>query len=217
MSDLLSIGSSGVTAYQRALATVSNNIANVSTDGYSRQDVNIAANEPSREGSGYVGNGARFDQVRRQYDAFVETNLRNSNSDLSGKKPLLTYVNRLIDVMGDQSIGLTSAMNQFFKSAGDLATDPASTIQRNGFLQSADGMASRFRELNGQLQTLDTETRQAIDTDVGQINAYTQQLALLGVLGLTPRQRELLARLQQAHMVPALNLDHSQLQWLVAD
>jgi len=179
MSDLLSIGSSGVTAYQRALATVSNNIANVSTDGYSRQDVNIAANEPSREGSGYVGNGARFDQVRRQYDAFVETNLRNSNSDLSGQKPLLTYVNRLIDVMGDQSIGLTSAMNQFFKSAGDLATDPASTIQRNGFLQSADGMASRFRELNGQLQTLDTETRQAIDTDVGQINAYTQQLALL--------------------------------------
>ena len=44
MSDLLSIGSSGVTAYQRALATVSNNIANVSTDGYSRQDISITAN-----------------------------------------------------------------------------------------------------------------------------------------------------------------------------
>lgn len=179
MSDLLSIGSSGVTAYQRALATVSNNIANVSTDGYSRQDVNIAANEPSREGSGYVGNGARFDQVRRQYDAFVETNLRNSNSDLSGKKPLLTYVNRLIDIMGDQSIGLTSAMNLFFKSAGDLASDPASTISRSSFLQNADGVAARFRQLDGQLQILDNETRQAIETDVGQINAYTQQLSLL--------------------------------------
>ena len=179
MSDLLSIGSSGVTAYQRALATVSNNIANVSTDGYSRQDVNIAANEPSREGSGYVGNGARFDQVRRQYDAFVETNLRNSNSDLSGQKPLLTYVNRLIDVMGDQSIGLTSAMNLFFKSAGDLASDPASTISRSSFLQNSDGVASRFRQLDGQLQILDNETRQAVDTDVGQINAYTQQLSAL--------------------------------------
>ena len=179
MSDLLSIGSSGVTAYQRALATVSNNIANVSTDGYSRQDVNIAANEPSREGTGYVGNGARFDQVRRQYDAFVETNLRNSNSDLQGQKPLLTYVNRLIDVMGDQSIGLTSAMNLFFKSAGDLASDPASTISRSSFLQNADGVASRFRQLDGQLQILDNETRQAVDTDVGQINAYTQQLSSL--------------------------------------
>ena len=179
MSDLLSIGSSGVTAYQRALATVSNNIANVSTDGYSRQDVNIAANEPSREGTGYVGNGARFDQVRRQYDAFVETNLRNSNSDLAGQKPLLTYVNRLIDVMGDQSIGLTSAMNLFFKSAGDLASDPASNISRSSFLQNADGVASRFRQLDGQLQILDKETSQAVDTDVGQINAYTQQLSSL--------------------------------------
>jgi flagellar hook-associated protein 1 len=179
MSDLLSIGSSGVTAYQRALATVSNNIANVSTDGYSRQDVNIAANEPSREGTGYVGNGARFDQVRRQYDAFVETNLRNSNSDLAGQKPLLTYVNRLIDIMGDQSIGLTSAMNLFFKSAGDLASDPASTISRSSFLQNADGVASRFRQLDGQLQILDNETRQALDTDAGQINAYTQQLSAL--------------------------------------
>ena len=179
MSDLLSIGSSGVTAYQRALATVSNNIANVSTDGYSRQDVNITSNEPSREGVGYVGNGARFDQVRRQYDAFVETNLRNSNSDLAGQKPLLTYVNRLVDVMGDQSIGLTSAMNLFFKSAGDLASDPASTISRSTFLQNADGVASRFRQLSGQLQILDNETRQALETDVGQINAYTQQLAAL--------------------------------------
>ncbi|MBD8048953.1 flagellar hook-associated protein FlgK [Limnohabitans radicicola] len=179
MSDLLGIGSSGVTAYQRALATVSNNIANVSTDGYSRQDVNITANEPSREGISYVGNGSRFDQVRRQYDAFVETNLRNSNSDLAAQKPLLTYVNRLIDVMGDQSIGLTSAMNEFFKAAGDLATDPASTISRSSFLQNADGLAARFRQLDSQLQILDSETRQALETDAGQINAYTQQLSAL--------------------------------------
>lgn len=179
MSDLLSIGSSGVTAYQMALTTVSNNIANVSTDGYSRQDVNIAANAPSREGSGYVGNGARFDLVRRQYDAFVEANLRNSNSDLAGQKPLLTYVNRLIDVMGDQSIGLTSAMNEFFKAAGDLASDPASTISRSNFLQNADGLSARFRQLDSQLQILNNETRQSVETDVGQVNAYSQQLAML--------------------------------------
>jgi len=38
MSDLLSIGSSGVAAYQRALTTVSNNISNVGTEGYVRQE-----------------------------------------------------------------------------------------------------------------------------------------------------------------------------------
>lgn len=176
MSDLLSIGSSGVTAYQRALATVSNNIANVSTDGYTRQNVAIASNQPTEIGGSYVGTGARFDAVRRQYDAFIESNLRNSNSDLKAQEPLLTYVNRLIDIMGDQSTGLTSAMNLFFESSRTLASDPASTIARSTFLRDADGLAARFRQLGTQFDLLDNETHQAVETDVGQINSLTRQL-----------------------------------------
>ncbi len=179
MSDLLSIGSAGVGAYQRALATVSNNIANVSTDGYSRQDVSIASNQPRQIGGGFIGTGARFDAARRQFDAFVESNLRNSNSELKSQEPLLTYVNRLVDVMGGESIGLTSAMNQFFESSRNLASDPASTIARSSFLRESDGLASRFRQLSGQFQLLDDETRQSVQTDVGQINSYTRQLSLL--------------------------------------
>ena len=179
MSDLLSIGSSGVGAYQRALATVSNNIANVSTDGYTRQDISLGSNQPRQVGNSYLGTGARFDAVQRQYDAFVESNLRNSNSELESQKPLLSYVNRLIDVMGDESIGLTTAMNLFFESTRDLASNPASVVSRSTFLRDADGLAARFQQLAGQFEMLDKETRQAVDTDVGQINSLTQQLALL--------------------------------------
>ena len=179
MSDLLSIGSSGVTAYQRALATVSNNIANVNTDGYTRQDVSLTANQPRQIGNSYLGTGARFDRVQRQYDAFVESNLRNSNSDLQSQKPLLSYVNRLIDVMGDESIGLTTAMNRFFESARDLSSDPASVVSRSIFLRDADGLAARFRQLAGQFEIMDNETRQSVETDIGQANALINQLALM--------------------------------------
>jgi flagellar hook-associated protein FlgK len=179
MSDLLSIGSSGVTAYQRALATVSNNIANVSTEGYTRQNVSLSSNQPRLLGNSYLGTGARFDAVQRQYDAFVESNLRNSNSDLESQKPLLSYVNRLIDVMGDESIGLTTAMNRFFESSRDLSSDPASVVTRSTFLRDAEGLSSRFQQLAGQFELLDNETRQSVDTDVGQINSLTQQLGLL--------------------------------------
>ena len=179
MSDLLTIGSSGISAYQRALATVSNNIANVNTEGYARQDVSIVSNQPRLLGGSYIGTGARFDSVRRQYDAFIESNLRNSQSDLKSQEPLLSYVNRVIDVMGDQSIGLTSAMNQFFESARDLASDPASTVQRSTFLRDADGLAARFRQLSTQFEMLDNETRQSVETDVGQANSLTTQLAQL--------------------------------------
>jgi flagellar hook-associated protein FlgK len=159
------------------LATVSNNIANVNTDGYTRQDVSLTANQPRQIGNSYLGTGARFDAVQRQYDAFVESNLRNSNSDLESQKPLLSYVNRLIDVMGDESIGLTTAMNRFFESARDLATDPASVVSRSIFLRDSDGLAARFRQLAGQFELMDKETRQSVETDVGQINALTGQLA----------------------------------------
>lgn len=179
MSDILGIGSSGITAYQRALATVSNNIANTNTVGYSRQDVSISANAPRLVGSNYLGTGAVFSGVRRQYDAFVESNLRNSNADLQSQEPMVSYVNRLIDVMGDESIGLTAAMNQFFKSGRDLATDPASTVQRSTFLRDADGLAARFRQLSTQLELLDTETRQSVQTDIGEINSLTRQLAVV--------------------------------------
>lgn len=177
MSDLLTIGSSGVTAYQRALATVSNNIANVNTDGYTRQNVSLAANQPRLMGGSYLGTGTRFDAVQRQYDAFVESNLRNSNSDLQSQTPLLSYVNRLIDVMGDESIGLTTAMNRFFESARDLSSDPASVVSRSIFLRDADGLGARFRQLSGQFEILNNETRQSVETDVGQVNALTSQLA----------------------------------------
>ncbi len=179
MSDLLGIGSSGITAYQRALATVSNNIANATTEGYSRQDVSLTTNAPRRVGTNYLGTGAVLEGVRRQYDAFVDLNLRSSNSDLKAQEPLVTYVNRLIDIMGDESIGLTTAMNQFFEAGRDLATDPASTVQRSTFLRNADGLASRFRQLDGQFELLDNETRQAVQSDIGKINSFTAQLAQL--------------------------------------
>jgi len=85
MSDILSVSSNAVAAYQRALGTVSNNIANVGTDGYVRQETKLVENTPSSSGTVYLGTGVRFDGIRRAYDQFLETNLRNSTSDLIPK------------------------------------------------------------------------------------------------------------------------------------
>ena len=71
MSDLLSIGSSGVAAYQRALTTVSNNISNVGTEGYVRQETALAENMPRQQGRVYLGTGASVVAVRRAYDQFL--------------------------------------------------------------------------------------------------------------------------------------------------
>ncbi len=187
MSDLLSISGNAVIAYQQALGTVSNNIANVATDGYSRQDVKLQAGTPSKVGNAYIGTGVVFDQVQRQYSAFADTNLRNSNSDLQSQAPMVTYANRVIDVMSGASTGLVSSLDKFFASARSLSTDPASTVLRGAFVRDAQGLTSSFGELSSQLDLVDTETSQAIQTSVAQINTLAQQLAQVNKqLGKSP-------------------------------
>ena len=55
MTDLLSIGGNAVKNNQSALAIVSNNIANVHTDGYVRQDLELQENLPTKSGLVYLG------------------------------------------------------------------------------------------------------------------------------------------------------------------
>ena len=65
MSDLLGLGGNGVLAYQRALVTVSNNIANVATDGYSRQQVDLQSLPARNTGRGYLGTGVAVSKSNR--------------------------------------------------------------------------------------------------------------------------------------------------------
>lgn len=179
MSDMLGISSNAISAYQRALSTVSNNIANVNTEGYSRQDVVLKDSAPKKLASMYIGTGVMLQNIKRQYDEFAESNLRNSNSDLSAQTPMVDYTKRVMDIMGDKNIGLSSALDDFFASASDLSTDPASTVLRTSFLRSADGVASRFGELSTQLDLVVTETRQGLESVAAQVNTLTGQLALI--------------------------------------
>ncbi len=181
MSDMLSISSTAVSAYQRALSTVSNNIANVSTDGYSRQDVALESNSPARNANYYLGTGVAFGAVKRQFDAFAENNLRKSMSDLKSQEPMVDYTKRVMDIMGDKSVGLSSALDQFFDAARQLSVDPASTVQRSSFLRSSEGLASRFGELSRQLDLIAVEGQQALESAAGQFNTLTSQLALVNV------------------------------------
>ena len=177
MSDLVAVAGNAVAAYQRALGTVSNNIANVATEGYSRQEIDLRANPVSKVGNIYLGTGVIVNGVKRQYDGFTEANLRNSNSDLASQEPMVNYANRVIDVMGGPTTGLTTALDQLFSSARDLSSDPASTVLRASFVRDAQGLTSRFGELSSQMDMIQDETDQAIQSNVNNMNTIFGNLA----------------------------------------
>ncbi len=179
MSDLVGISSGAVQAYQRALSVVSNNIANVGTEGYTRQVSDLAATAPKRVGQAYMGTGVDFQAVRRAVDDFVQQNMRNSNSDLANQKPLVDYANRVVDIMGSEDSGLTTAIDEFFAAARELSADPSSSILRGAFLRQAEGLTSRFNEIDTQLGAIRAETLQYMGAASGELNSLAKELVAL--------------------------------------
>lgn len=187
MSDMAGIAGNAVSAYQQALTTVSNNIANVATDGYSRQDISLSALPVTPAGSVFLGSGVAVDRIMRQYNAFIESNVRNSGSDLASQEPMVNYANRVVDIMGGQTMGLNSALDQFFSSARLLSSDASSTVLRSNYIRDAQGIADRFGQLSSQLDLVQGETQNLLESAVGQINTLTGQLALVN--GQLTKQR----------------------------
>jgi len=179
MSDILSIGGSAVSAYQKALGTVSNNIANLNTVGYSRQELNLSAGAPQAIANIYLGTGVSVDGTRRLYSEFAEGALRSSYAALNTQGPMVDYANRVIDIVGSAKIGLTSALDQFYASAQSLSGDPGSIDLRGKLLRDADGVAGGFREISGQLITIESDSKAEIQSEIGKLNEYSKQLAVV--------------------------------------
>ncbi len=191
MSDLISIGRGGVQVYQRALSTTSNNIANLATEGYSRQEAVIVDNVPRQDGRHFLGTGSIVDSIGRNYDAFIEQSLRKSISDLETQGPLIDYTERVVDILGSQRTGLTGALDSFFEAARAVSSDAASAELRATFLSETDGLAQRLRTLGGQLDVLNTETSEALQTQLDRVNTLSSQLATVNA---EMNRRGLLAR-----------------------
>ena len=179
MVDLVSIGVSGLSAYQRALATTSNNIANLQTEGYVRQRAVLQTAGQDNTSRISLGNGVQFAEVQRLYDRFAEENLQRATSDLKGEETLLKELQSLQDALGSSEAGLHGAFQAFFDAARALEAAPASTGVRAGFLASAEGVAARFRGLGGTANNLDRTTQAQIEQSVGEVNSLLQEIASL--------------------------------------
>jgi flagellar hook-associated protein 1 FlgK len=179
MADLLSTGISGVRTYQRALATVGNNIANVDTEGYSRQRLEITGNASTSEGSLSIGNGARAVRVHRSYDNFVVSNLRSGQAQLSKHESALEYVTQLGNILADKQLSLSTSLNGFFAAVQEVSISPSSVAARQNMLNVAEATVSQFGSIGMQLQRIEEDSYVDLGTKVNELTQYAQQLATI--------------------------------------
>lgn len=174
MTDILQIGLSALLAQQRALAVTSNNVANASTPGYSRQRVELAERPGQQLGNGYQGAGVQVADVRRLGDDILAAQLRSAKTSFQRADAFAGLAGQVDDLLGNDQTGLAPSLQSFSNALQDVAADPASSAARSAYLGEARNLAARLGSLAAQLGQIDGESRSrlgAAATEVTQIGA----------------------------------------------
>ncbi|BCU07646.1 flagellar hook-associated protein FlgK [Allochromatium tepidum] len=174
---VLGTGITGLLAFQRALATTSHNIANTATEGYSRQRVELMTNNPQRLGPGYVGQGVQITGIRRLQDEWIDAQLRTSLTNNANAATRADFAERIDELLADQSTGLAPALENFFASVHDVASDPTALPARMVMLNEATTLEGRFESINERLADQRRLVNGRIGTSVEEINQYAKSIA----------------------------------------
>ncbi|GAA5078589.1 flagellar hook-associated protein FlgK [Lysobacter panacisoli] len=179
MANVLSTGSGALIAFQRALATVSHNVANVATEGYSRQRVELATRHPTDMGYGWVGNGVQVADVRRIADDLATSRLLDSGGELSRLQQLSAMASRVDSLMSDKATGLSGVWSNFFDATTGLSSNASSSAARQEVLADARALTNRFNQLNSQLDSLGNEVNSGLRASAEEVNRLGAEIARL--------------------------------------
>jgi flagellar hook-associated protein 1 FlgK len=179
LSNLFSISTSALQAFQTAIEVTSNNIANANTPGYAEESVDLAAGVPQADGVNDVGSGVVVQSVNRAYSQLAESQLNSSQSSLSQLNSLQSYTNQIDDIVGTTAGGISTALGDYYNAWSTLASDPTSSPARQALLSQAQSLAQSIQSTAGQLQSLNSQINAGITSDVAQINSDAQSIATL--------------------------------------
>lgn len=176
MSDLLSIGASGIRANQTALGVVSENIANAGVTGYSRRTVTTAEMVSIGGVSGIAqGHGVFVTGVTRAADQFKAAAVRTATADLARTEAGGVWLNRVQSAL--TGAGLDSRLSAFFNAAKGVAADPTATAPRAAMIEQARSLASAFTSTGVALGQATAELDATADQAMGDLNSLSAALA----------------------------------------
>jgi flagellar hook-associated protein 1 len=187
MADMLATGVSGLMAFQRALDTTSHNIANASTDGYSRQQVQLASNPADLTGAGWVGTGVNVDSVRRLYDTAVAGQANTASSGFQQLDTFATYAARVDNLFSDTTTGLSTTLQNFMNSVQAVADSPADVASRQVLLSQAQTLTDRLKGFDSSLRSMDSQVTAQMGSEAITVSQLAKNIASLNQQIVTAR------------------------------
>jgi flagellar hook-associated protein 1 FlgK len=162
--------------YGRALNVIQNNITNVNTPGYAKQD-QVLVSQPFDPANGVTG-GVAAGPLYSYRSAYQEQAVRNQQELLghAGQRAAdLAQLEAHFDLTSE--FGIPAALNRFFNSFSALAVNPNNSVSRQGALDAAAAVAQSFHQVAAGIAQASSnaagQTRAAVDA----VNRLAQRIA----------------------------------------
>jgi flagellar hook-associated protein 1 FlgK len=174
---VLEVGITALNAFRTQLTTTSHNVANVNTEGYTRQIADLGTLPPNVQGGQYIGSGVRVEQVKRQFDQFLVDRVRQYTATDEESQIYLSRAQRVDNIIADPDAGLSVALQDFFNSVQDVADDPSSVTTRDVLLSNANILTDRFHSVFEFMESMRSEVNQDMEVLVQEANKIAESIA----------------------------------------
>ncbi|MGD0088967.1 MAG: flagellar hook-associated protein FlgK [Planctomycetota bacterium] len=187
LNSILNTGVTSLRANQGALATVSHNISNTNTPGYTREVTNFATEYYLPEWPNFYGMGVKITTVQSMRDNLLDANYRSESGQQSKYDVTSTNASSLESVLGDiNGTSIGTGLTDFFNAYQDLSNNPADSGTRQTVLDKATQLVGYFNTAAQRMSTIAdtaTQTNGTLDETVidstTQLNTMLQQVAAL--------------------------------------
>lgn len=178
INGLLDMGKRSLMLNQSALQTTSHNITNKSTEGYSRQRVDIQSNPAINDGNHRVGTGAMAASISRTNNPWLEKQIEREGSNLAFADGRSQALQRIESVVNEQTVkGMNGAVSDFFNSFRELANNPESATVRTIVKDNSANLIRNFQDMDRQINGVNDGLNKQIESGVRELNGFTKEIA----------------------------------------
>ncbi|PLX91419.1 MAG: flagellar hook-associated protein FlgK [Desulfuromonas sp.] len=173
----LNTGKTSLFASQKSIEIAGNNIANVNTEGYSRQTA-VLGDIPSLEFGGFfVGTGVRVNNIEREYDVFINEQLLDKSQELGAEDAKATPLSELERVFSVGEDNLATEIDRFFDAWQELSANPSGQVERDIVIQRGELLASSFNSVARDLDNVRSNINETVASEIDGVNLKLNQIA----------------------------------------
>lgn len=183
LNSLMETGKRGVLTHQEVLTVIGHNIANVNTEGYSRQRANLGTTLPANDVNyGQIGTGVQVDSITRARDALMDEQVRTENSTLGHWERANTALGQLEGIfLEPDDYGFNDVLNDFWDAWSDLANNPDSSSARTVLRERTIHMTDTFNNFDADIKLVEQQLDEEFVNLVDELNNIGGGIADLNI------------------------------------